>query len=111
MAAEQYNPDTQYSAPLLYVDIISEVWDMVSPTERIDLLTKLANTIQACPCMNFEQHYSSDHLMVKFSRTKVREGYISDFVFNNPKFYSEEENKAKKRKKTSKLYNNYYNVP
>jgi hypothetical protein len=64
-----YDPDTQYSAPLLISDMTMVLWEVIgSQSDRIYLLTKLVNAIQASNYRSFYRHLTDD-LLIDFTKT------------------------------------------
>lgn len=66
-AEAQYNPDTQYFAPLLCSDLASILWSALTVDDRVYLLTKLADTIKSSHCKNLF-HHLKDRNMIDFTR-------------------------------------------
>jgi hypothetical protein len=63
-----YDPDTQYSTPLLISDMTMVLWDGIEQGDRIYLLTKLVDAIQASNYRSFYRHLT-DALLIDFTKT------------------------------------------
>lgn len=86
----QYHPDTQYWTSLLICDIILSVWnELNTDRERIYVLTKLADAIQAPtasttttsgdhhpqPAQTLHRHLNND-FMIRFTKSMERKSYL-----------------------------------
>jgi len=86
-AAAEYNPDTQYFAPLLCCDLVSLLWSQLGVDDRCFLLTKLADSMRLSKYKNLYRHLS-DKSMIGFTKDLgwaqygkgQRESFIKEFA-------------------------------